>query len=336
MVTLKDVAKKANVSPSTVSRVMSNSKDISENTRKKVTKIMDELGYVPNITARKLVTNQSNTIGLVLKTISIEMRQNPFFTEVLTSISSVCEEKRFSTIMTTSYTSEDLLNEVKALVLSKAVDGFILLYSMENDPIYKYLVDNEVPFVVIGKKINNDPNVMFVDNDNIEASYNLTKYMSGLGHRSLLFLSENNTYEVNKDRLTGFLKACKEDNIQHKYVNEVVSRDEITNLLINEDIRKNYTGIVTTDSMLNLNLLSALYKLNVNIPDDIQTCTFTDSYLSESACPPQTVVNIYPENLGKIAAKSLLEILQKEDAVMHSSIIPTSIIERDSTKQLKS
>ena len=67
MVTLKDVAKKANVSPSTVSRVMSNSKDISENTRKKVTKIMDELGYVPNITARKLVTNQSNTIGLVLR-----------------------------------------------------------------------------------------------------------------------------------------------------------------------------------------------------------------------------------------------------------------------------
>lgn len=139
MVTIKDVAKEANVAPSTVSRVISGHKSISEKTSKKVKAVMKQLGYQPNIAARTLVTQKSKTIGLILKSASKEMTQNPFFTDVLMGISIACKQREYSTIMTTSVEQADLLVEVENLIKSKSIDGFIMLYSKENDPVTQLL-----------------------------------------------------------------------------------------------------------------------------------------------------------------------------------------------------
>ena len=139
MVTIKDVAKEANVAPSTVSRVISGHKSISDKTSKKVKAVMKQLGYQPNIAARTLVTQKSKTIGLILKSASKEMTQNPFFTDVLMGISIACKQREYSTIMTTSVEQADLLVEVENLIKSKSIDGFIMLYSKENDSVTQLL-----------------------------------------------------------------------------------------------------------------------------------------------------------------------------------------------------
>lgn len=330
MVTIKDVAKKADVSPSTVSRVLSDSSAISKKTKKKVRKVMEEVGYTPNLSARYLATKQTKTILLVLKTASVEMRQNPFFTDVLISVSEVCKDKGYSTIMTTSIDEYALFTEVKNYIDSRIIDGIILLYSKQ-DKVTQYIKEKSFPFIVVGKSLNDNYPVMYVDNDNVLASEQITQYMIGLGHKSLLFISEQGDYEVSKDRVRGFKKTCEVYDINYGVVEGTLDRVTAKKIIDTNDI-SSYSGIITSDSMMNLVILSVLYDKDISVPNDIQTATFNDSFLSETACPSQTVVNIFPESLGKMAATNLIELLEDKNYPLYNVVIPTKIIERNSTK----
>lgn len=330
MITIKDVAKKADVSPSTVSRVLSDSSAISKKTKKKVRKVMEEVGYTPNLSARYLATKQTKTILLVLKTASVEMRQNPFFTDVLISVSEVCKDKGYSTIMTTSIDEHALFTEVKNYIDSRIIDGIILLYSKQ-DKVTQYIKEKSFPFIVVGKSLNDNYPVMYVDNDNVLASEQITQYMIGLGHKSLLFISEQGDYEVSKDRVRGFKKTCEVYDINYGVVEGTLDRITAKKIIDTNDI-SSYSGIITSDSMMNLVILSVLYDKDISVPNDIQTATFNDSFLSETACPSQTVVNIFPESLGKMAATNLIELLEDKNYPLYNVVIPTKIIERNSTK----
>ena len=332
MVTIKDVAKRASVSPSTVSRVISNHSGISSETKKKVQKVMDEIGYTPNLSARYLVTKQTKTILLVLKTASIEMRQNPFFTDVLISVSKVCKENGYSTITTTSIDEQALFKEVKNYIDSRMIDGVILLYSKQ-DKVTDYLKAKSFPFVVIGKALDDNYPVMYIDNDNVKASEQLTEYMVDLGHKNLLFIREQGDYEVSKDRELGFINVCRKHGIDYEVLEGTLELKEAQSILKEINIER-FSGLITSDSMMNLLVLNILYQMKINVPETIQTATFNDSFLSETACPSQTVVNIYPESLGKIAATNLIELLSDKAFPIYNVIIPTIIIERNSTQMI--
>ncbi|GGI41113.1 LacI family DNA-binding transcriptional regulator [Mammaliicoccus stepanovicii] len=332
MVTIKDVANEANVSPSTVSRVISGHSSISEKTSKKVKAVMQRLGYEPNIAARTLVTQKSNTIGLILKTASKEITQNPFFTDVLMGISVECKKREYATIMTTSIDQHALLKEVESLIKSKSIDGFIMLYSKENDPIKALLKRYNFPFVVIGKQLD-DRDIIHIDNDNVDASQTITQHIIDKGHHHIAFIAEPDSYAVAIDRVEGFKKACSQNSIKHVEVFHAhPKRDEIMTIIKNLKLTgKLPTAIITSDSMMNINLLSVLYELNIRIPDDMMTATFNDSFINEFASPPQTVVNINPEHLGQEAGVALISLIENPNILKKNTIVPTEIIERAST-----
>lgn len=332
MVTIKDVAKEANVAPSTVSRVISGHKSISDKTSKKVKAVMKQLGYQPNIAARTLVTQKSKTIGLILKSASKEMTQNPFFTDVLMGISIACKQREYSTIMTTSIEQADLLVEVENLIKSKSIDGFIMLYSKENDPVTQLLKKYQFPFVVVGKQLG-EREIIHIDNDNVEASQMITEFMIHKGHDHIAFIAEPDSYAVALDRVEGFKKTCNKHSInQFEIYHANPNRDEI--LAIIKEMKETTTfptAIITSDSMININLLSALYELNIRVPDEVMTATFNDSFINTFASPPQTVVNIYPEHLGEEAGIALIKLIENPNILRKNTVIPTEIIERKST-----
>ncbi|MBW0765068.1 MULTISPECIES: LacI family DNA-binding transcriptional regulator [Mammaliicoccus] len=332
MVTIKDVAKEANVAPSTVSRVISGHKSISDKTSKKVKAVMKQLGYQPNIAARTLVTQKSKTIGLILKSASKEMTQNPFFTDVLMGISIACKQREYSTIMTTSIEQADLLVEVENLIKSKSIDGFIMLYSKKNDPVTQLLKKYQFPFVVVGKQLG-EREIIHIDNDNVEASQMITEFMIHKGHDHIAFIAEPDSYAVALDRVEGFKKACDKHSInQFEIYHANPNRDEI--LAIIKEMKETTTfptAIITSDSMININLLSALYELNIRVPDEVMTATFNDSFINTFASPPQTVVNIYPEHLGEEAGIALIKLIENPNILRKNTVIPTEIIERKST-----
>lgn len=295
---------------------------------------MSKLGYIPNQAARTLITNKTMTIGLIQKSSTPEIRQNPFNSDVLNGINQACNVKGYSTRMTVSENSGDLYHEVKTMIQSKSVDGFILLYSLKDDPIEHLLYEFKVHYLIIGKSLNYE-NIIHIDNDNIGAAYQLTQYLYHLGHRHILFLQESGHYAVTEDRTVGFKQYC--DNV--KLSNDCIVIESMNDL---RDCIKQYcidanhkpSVIITSDAMLNLQLLNVLYEYQLRIPKDIQTATFNTSFLTENATPSQTSVNINPDVLGFTAGNTIIDVLRNETISFREKLISTQIVERVSTTKI--
>ncbi|MCH4532301.1 LacI family DNA-binding transcriptional regulator [Staphylococcus haemolyticus] len=312
-----------------------NNAKISEATSNKVKAAMSKLGYIPNQAARTLITNKTMTIGLIQKSSTPEIRQNPFNSDVLNGINQACNVRGYSTRMTVSENSGDLYHEVKTMIQSKSVDGFILLYSLKDDPVEHLLYEFKVPYLVIGKSLNYE-NIIHIDNDNIGAAYQLTQYLYLLGHRHILFLQESGHYAVTEDRTVGFKQYC--DNV--KLSNDCIVIESMNDL---RDCIKQYcidashkpSVIITSDAMLNMQLLNVLYEYQLRIPEDIQTATFNTSFLTENATPSQTSVNINPDVLGFTAGNTIIDVLRNETISFREKLISTQIVERVSTTKYK-
>lgn len=335
MVTIKDIAQAANVSASTVSRVIRGNPRISTHTREKVKATMKAFNYQPNQAARTLATKQSNTIGIIQKSASIEDSQNPFVIDVLSGIFSECKNHGYSTISTTNNETIGIELEVQEMIHYHSVDGFIVLYSKKDDPIIDILKAHAMPYVIIGKSLTND-GIIHIDNDNVSASQSLTRLLIDKGHNKFLFVAETGDYEVVKDRVAGHLKAIEQAGSLTEIVYFDKNRQHIRSFF-QELIkyRTLSTIVITTDTLLNHLILSVFYELKLHIPTDIQTATFNDSYLNVFASPPQTTVNIYPKSLGEVAAESVINVIQGHDIVDFNKLIQTTIIERDSTTTIQ-
>lgn len=333
MVTIKDVAKAAGVSPSTVSRVVKDHQGISVDTKKKIRKIMEEMGYSPNIAARNLVTNRSFTIGLIIKSAVHEAVLNPFYTEVNFGVSEACRKEGFSTIMTSANDDENLFDEIKDMINSKQVDGFILLYSKEEDLITKYLTELGFPYVVIGKDISNSQDAIYVDNDNVYASQMITDYLLDKGYSDIMMITDNDIFAVAKDRIKGFSRALEKRGIdpEGRVLKCNNDNDSVKSVLKEIFSEGKPDVILTLDGVINARVTSLLYQEKYKIPEDVATATFNDSPLTELASPPQTTVDIFPEELGREAGREIISLVREPKQLKKNIIIPTSIIERQST-----
>ena len=154
MATIKDVAKRAGVSPSTVSRTLKDSPAISEETKVKVRAAMDELGYVPNSAAQMLATGLTHSLGVVLPPLTDrENISQPFYMEILAAINEEASCNSQVVSIATGATLEELVKQVELMHRQKRADGFIILYSETKDPVKDYLLKERVPFVVVGAAV---------------------------------------------------------------------------------------------------------------------------------------------------------------------------------------
>ncbi|WP_226581334.1 LacI family DNA-binding transcriptional regulator [Halobacillus litoralis] len=338
-VTIKDVAKKANVAPSTVSRVLSDSPRISEKTKRKVRKVMDELGYHINYNGRVLVSQSTQTIGIVTKVSSDHSFENPFFSEMLRGISDACHENDYSIYLTTGNTEEAIYQEVVKMVQGKRVDGVIVLYSREGDKVVPYLRECEFPFVMLGKPVEKFGETMYVDNDNVQASKDITDYLITLGHERIGYIGGNSQYEVARDRLEGFRRAMKENGIEIKdELLKNIQTDKPDPEQVAEELLSlpdPPTALVFTDEYNASTVMRALAARGVKLPEEMSVVGFNNTMISRLSAPPLTTVDTQSIQLGHESARNLIELLKYPDTIKKSVIIPTVIVERESCKQRK-
>ena len=192
MATIKDVAKKAGVSPSTVSRTLKDNPAISEETKIKVRAAMDELGYVPNIAAQVLATGLTHSLGVILPPLTNrENISQPFYMEILTAINEEASCNSQVVSIATGATLDELVKQVKLMHRQKRADGFIILYSETKDPVKDYLLKEKVPFVVIGAPVDNTNKVTYIDNDNKAIGQEAVSYLNSRGHQTIGFVTDD-------------------------------------------------------------------------------------------------------------------------------------------------
>ncbi|WP_216827701.1 LacI family DNA-binding transcriptional regulator [Alkalihalobacterium elongatum] len=336
-VTIKDVAKRANVAPSTVSRVIANSSRISEKTKERVREAMKELGYHPNLNARSLANKSTKTIGVVMPNSAKIAFQNPFFPEVIRGISTKAHQEGYGLYLSTGQTEEEIYEEVKQMVYGGRVDGILLLYSRVDDKIMPFLIEQGFPFVLIGRPYDIDEDqVTFVNNDNFKAAKTVTEYLMLLGHEKIGFIGGNLDYVVTIDHLKGYKQALinanipvRDEYIVHHEELEKGGQDAVIELM---SLEQRPTALIVVDDIMTFGVLKMLADMNVNVPSDISVVSFNNVMISELSSPTMTTVDIHIYDLGYQATNCLISKINNPDYGEKKVIVPHRLVKRQSCK----
>lgn len=335
-VTIKDVAKKAGVSPSTVSRVLSNHPRISRETSRKVKVIMEEMGYHPNIMAKSLVSKTTNTICVILPKPAEELFLNSFFMELVRGIVSQANRSGYDVLLSSGGNEEEEVNAVSRLINGKRVDGAVLLYSRNNDPVVEFLQNNEHPFVLVGRS-DNYPDLLSVDNDNVQAAYDATKHLISFGHERIGFVSGPPNHIVSRDRLQGYTNAMKEANlpIRKEWIveGEFLQESGYRAMSFFMNIPERPTALVVVDDLVSFGVLRGLHELGYKVPEDLAIVSFNNISIAELSTPPISSIDIGIYNLGYTAAQALIQSIQNqgEQQLQKRHIIPHRLLVRESS-----
>ncbi|TJX67813.1 LacI family transcriptional regulator [Soehngenia saccharolytica] len=336
--TIKDVAKMANVSPSTVSRVISNSPRISEETAKRVKHCMKELGYYPNAIARSLANSVSNTIGLIMPIRPGETLLNPFFQEALRGIVRGATAYSYDVLLATFQGGEDEIDSMKKLISASKIDGVILMTSRVNDKAIKYLKEIDFPFCVIGSPLEEGEIFNHVDNDNITASYELTNHLIKEGKKKISIIAGDKNMIATVHRIKGYEKALNEVNYKVDenliYIGDFDEKTGYTYAKYLFDNKINPDAILATDDLVVFGVVRYLLERGIEIPDEVAVASFNNSILSRQFQIPITSVDIHADTLGEEAVKLLLENI--EGGNIKKIIVPHTIHIRKSSANLSS
>ncbi len=338
-VTIRDVAKRAGVSPSTVSRVIANSPLISEETQLVVRQAMEELGYFPNAMARSLANAETRTIAIVMPRSAELAFQNPFFPEVIRGIGSITSEQRYDMLLLTPVTAEDEYLETMRVVKGRRVDGVIFLYSRSDQHLVKELWELGVPQVVIGRPLGDLP-VAWVDNDNVAASRQVTNELIRLGHRVIGFISGSLDFVVSLDRQEGYRSALTENGIawDPALVRAVDFLEEggyqATGELL--DRCPALTALVITDDIMAFGAIRAARERHLELPRELSIVSFNNSPMASYMVPPLSSVEVQAHELGIQAAQLLLAQLEQRQATSNHYCVDASLVQRSSMSEARS
>lgn len=313
MPSLTDVARQAEVSIATVSRVINDSNKVTVNTRDKVKRIMSELGYVPNRVARRLRQKggRRHLLGLILPDI-----QNPFNAEMARGIEDVAYANQFAVLLCNS--DEDLVKESFYLDVLRAesVDGVILPPIQESDAAVLKLIERGMPVVVVDRALKST-NVDTVEIDNFLGAYEAVEHLIKLGHKRIAFIGGPVNISTSRERRRGYQEAHENANIPvdsslmlaGNYKQD--SGRDLTNQLL--DLPSPPTALFVTNGLMAMGALEVVHRRNLTVPGDLAMIGFDDLPWAEALDPPLTVVRQPAYEVGKAAAEMLLNRLSNPE-----------------------
>lgn len=333
-VTIKDVAREANVATSTVSRVLSNSNKISDETKQRVNNAIKKLNYTPNVVARGLANKKTRILAVILPKEAEDIFSNPFFIQAMKGISICAQEEDYYIMYGFNQDNDNEKEWLKKFINSNLIDGLCLLKVKENDEIIDYLKKIDFPFVVIGRP-DNIENMLWVDNDNVKAMYDLVNKLISYGHKKIGFIGAKPKLNVSRDRLKGYKKALEYNNIpiNEDLIYEGNDFNKENGEIGTDNILKKLkpTAIVTTDDLLAFGTIEVLNNRELK---DISIVGFNNIQISEYQKPALASVDINAEKLGYYATRLIINKLEEKESNINSHIIETKLIERESLKSI--
>lgn len=333
-VTIKDVAREANVATSTVSRVLSNSNKISDETKQRVNNAIKKLNYTPNVVARGLANKKTRILAVILPKEAEDIFSNPFFMQAMKGISICAQEEDYYIMYGFNQDNDNEKEWLKKFINSNLIDGLCLLKVKENDEIIDYLKKIDFPFVVIGRP-DNIENMLWVDNDNVKAMYDLVNKLISYGHKKIGFIGAKPKLNVSRDRLKGYKKALEYNNIpiNEDLIYEGNDFNKENGEIGTDNILKKLkpTAIVTTDDLLAFGTIEVLNNRELK---DISIVGFNNIQISEYQKPALASVDINAEKLGYYATRLIINKLEEKESNINSHIIETKLIERESLKSI--
>lgn len=305
---IQDIAKIANVSVATVSRVINNSENVKEETRKKIKKIIRENGYYPNIIARNLSKNENNTIGVILPDI-----KNIYFAAIMNEIVNETNENGLNVILGCSNESFELQKKYIEFFLKQRVKGIIIAVTQNSYDKVEFFeqIFSKIPVVFIDRKIKKEmPGVFF---ENLNSSYNVIEKFIKDNRRKIGFLAGPQSISTAKERLKGYKNALNDYNI--KYDNKLVLYGDFTlesGYILGKKILKNeIDAIYISNNSMTLGFLKALKELNID-SKTMKIATFEDNEIIKFINEDIMSYNIPFNKLSKMSISILEKLVENK------------------------
>lgn len=330
---IKEIAKLANVSVATVSRVINNNGRFSEETRIKVQKIIDQYGYRTNMAAKSLRMSKSKTVGIIVPNIN-----NEWFSHLVLEIEKYFFEKNYSVfICNTSQIEEKEIAYFKSLD-SKLVDGIMCISGSEELP--TNIITRDIPIVCIDRKPKYHNNVYYVESNHYSGGYLATEELIKKGCKRIAIISRNKSLSVNQQRLEGYLQALKDYGLtayeELQILLDISSSNydgakHATEKLIQSGIP--FDGVFATNDWRAYGVLVALTENHIRVPEDVKVIGFDDIPISYACQPPLSTIHQNTKQLAQKASGLLLSLMNGEtvDVDEKHYILPVELIQRDST-----
>lgn len=331
--TIRDVAKLANTSTATVSKVMNGSYSISEATAMRVRQAMEELNYHPNLRARNFVKQSTKMIAFVTRLEKSVGFSNPHMFEIMCGLEHSLAEKGYSLIVK-SITEKEVCHYISEAIETKAVDGFVIHASVLSRELDELIFREEIPHIVIGNP-NFNSHFCWIDINNRLAGEMAVKHLLEKGYQSLAFIGGKDEDKISAQRLEGILYVLNEhDIIVPKNCMQQESSECDNGYLMTEQILKGKEkpdAIICANNYVAYGCVNALHDHNIAIPDEMAVIAIDDYPFSLVLKPALTVVDMDVFDIGVQAGKSILQKIKKPNLYLQSYMTLPILIAREST-----
>lgn len=350
-VNIKNVADYAGVSTATVSHVINGTRFVREETRQKVMAAVEALNYHPSTIARGLATKSTQAIGLIISDIT-----NPFFTAVARGVEDQFNEHGYHTIFCNTDEDPAREDEYLRLLFAHQIDGLIIAPTGIYSDRLVQMAAAEVPIVLVDRAAPGlDAPVVGVDNEC--GAYKATRYLIELGHRRIGVITGLETISTLTDRVNGYRRALREANLPidealivradprfyHDQSPPSTSLQPLTNLQMTPsafyalqqllDLPHRPTALFVTNNQMTLGTLHAFKEKELRCPEDISLVSFDDHDWASLFSPALTVIRQPTYQLGQMAAKLLLKLIQHQE-VIPPAPLPVELVVRESCRKI--
>ncbi|SNZ00437.1 LacI family DNA-binding transcriptional regulator [Flagellimonas pacifica] len=335
MTTLKELASILDLAPSTISKSLNNSPEISDCTKLKVKEAAKEFGYIPNNAARSLKLKRTKCIGVIIPNVT-----DAFFGKVLHGIEEEARKHNYTIMVSFSNNSHRLENNHLQNFMNFCVDGVLISFSTETQRQKNYkhlnnLESSQMPLVMFDRVLENSV-FSSVTIDDLEGAYNATTHLIKTGCKKIAFVSPIAETSVGKNRKHGYLDALQ----SHGYSSQPIciefnSYDDFKPMLKEAMKSNDIDAFIAADELSAICTLNTVQQWGYQVPNQISIVGFTNGVMGQCSNPPLTMVSQNAEKMGKETVKSFIKAMEKPNLVrIQHKVIKTELVLRDSTRPL--
>lgn len=329
-ITIYDVAREANVSMATVSRVVNGNPNVKPATRKKVLEVIERLDYRPNAVARGLASKKTTTVGVIIPDVS-----NIFFASLARGIDDVATMYKYNIILANSDGNDQKEVTVLNTLLAKQVDGIVFMGNHITEEIRGEFSRSKTPVVLAGS-VDPDQQVGSVNIDYALAMEESVRLLAKNGNEKIAFVSGPLVDPINGQyRLAGYKKGLKDAGLKYNegLIFETAYTYQAGGQLAQRLINSGATAAVIAEDELAVGIKNGLVDAGIKIPEDFELITSTNSFLTEISRPRLTSVSQPLYDIGAVAMRLLTKLMNKEEIDEKTIVLPHTIIEKGSTKE---
>ncbi|MFA8341465.1 MAG: LacI family DNA-binding transcriptional regulator [Rhodothermaceae bacterium] len=328
-ITIKDIAKQANVSKMTVSRVLSGKGQVAEETAQLIRKIAKELNYQPNLIARSLTNRKSYTLGVLFPKTNKIFLDN-YIAQVLSGITDEAQKQNYRIML---FPVGEQTENYVSIANSNLLDGMLLLKTKKDDSQLEELAESEFPFVLVNHNASGK-NISFVDTENEKGAITAVKHLYNAGHRKIAFVGGTTDETNSLDRFNGYKEALKKLKLKFRedyvlycnYDKEQAYRDSKKFIYLKEPP----TAIFCADDYMAIGVIERLRVEGIKVPEEVAVIGFDDIEISTFVTPALTTIKQPIYEIGREAALILLDIINEKIESPVQKMLKTELIERDS------